>query len=842
MDFRKPRAARDATSGTRSPIVRTLWTAVAGVLIAVLLPAAISLASTGTVGAYSVIDAIGAAKPKPENQQQDASSGPPSAIADTAADAPPLAVLSDTSTVVPNRSSDEQSRPVRDDRTKPERARRNGDARRDRVTDEAVGKRRAYADQSREQASSTTPTSDTAQVDAAASPSASDDNSQRGERAPTRTPANTVASAPVKAPTVVTAPDSGGTDATTAPPAADDVIAKTGDDVPSLNGRRQFALASGESVSLVVDMSTDTDSLTFWAKGSGSECPPRLAVLVDRHLDEVLEIGGADWQAHAIDPTPHSGLHTVRLIAIGHDANTDCATDESETIAVLEPKPGDEGKVEPTADATGVDAAAETSTSADDTNADGSSTTATTALSTDSTNSSDVIDDSATAADDRRQVTLYRDEDVRLNLDVAADDEPVTLWARAARATCVSRVEISVDRRVVDTVEISGTDWLDHTLDGLEAGRHSVQMSFVRTDGQGKCPSDAHDWVTLVEPTTGDAAAQTPPQPVVGAPADDSTTTSPDGTSETTTASPDGTSETTTTSPDGTSETTTPSPDESAGTANGAPTGTGELPSGLTVAIVPKVGRSPLDYFARVNGTPPPGRKAYISDDLGIPAIRMDAAASDPPSPGDYDPSIRRNQIIDPKKVDGGVYSLTDGATAYNGVRVKYGPKTQIDPSSFVSNFNWVSFIGGQGSGPFGLMQDGRFSGRSGMRFSTAFGISNPVYGSPGHDDYADLPFPDRWMDVLVGVHYSKSWTDGWLELSWKWASEPVSAFRAMKFPAPGAPTRYITRTLGDTMNTVNTGIYTTKPMDMQWGLGGFFVASDRAKVVSAFGALGSAG
>jgi hypothetical protein len=266
-----------------------------------------------------------------------------------------------------------------------------------------------------------------------------------------------------------------------------------------------------------------------------------------------------------------------------------------------------------------------------------------------------------------------------------------------------------------------------------------------------------------------------------------------------------------------------------------------KLPPGLTVAIVPKLGQSPTTYFEHVNGSPPRGRRAYISDDLGLPAIRMDLSVHDPPSAGDYSRGVRRNQLIDPKRVDGTAYTLSEGETVYNGVRIKYGPRTHVDSSSFVSNFNWVSFINGRDSGPFALGQDGHFSGRAGLRFSTAFGIRNSHYGTPGHHDYANLPFPHKWMDVLVAVRYSKSWREGWLELSWKWASEPTSSFKKVRFPAPGNPTRYVSHTLGDTLNTVATGIYTRKAMNMQWGLAAFFVAPLKQSVLEAFDALGPA-
>jgi hypothetical protein len=143
----------------------------------------------------------------------------------------------------------------------------------------------------------------------------------------------------------------------------------------------------------------------------------------------------------------------------------------------------------------------------------------------------------------------------------------------------------------------------------------------------------------------------------------------------------------------------------SAGTAAAAPasssaqSGTGALPSGLTVGIVPKVGHPTSEYFAYVNGTPPAGRSIKVGTDLGIPALRADLGTGDAPSGG-----LWRNQVGGAKKVDGGTYNFRLGEVAYNGVRIKLGPNTNTSCGGFLAMFNWTSFIGGQGSGPFQLM------------------------------------------------------------------------------------------------------------------------------------------
>lgn len=69
------------------------------------------------------------------------------------------------------------------------------------------------------------------------------------------------------------------------------------------------------------------------------------------------------------------------------------------------------------------------------------------------------------------------------------------------------------------------------------------------------------------------------------------------------------------------------------------------LPGGLTVAIRPRVGHSVSEYFGYVNGNPPAGRSVYVSDDLGLAALRADAGFGDPPSAGDSG-RIRRNQVV----------------------------------------------------------------------------------------------------------------------------------------------------------------------------------------------------
>lgn len=161
-----------------------------------------------------------------------------------------------------------------------------------------------------------------------------------------------------------------------------------------------------------------------------------------------------------------------------------------------------------------------------------------------------------------------------------------------------------------------------------------------------------------------------------------------------------------------------------------------------------------------------------------------------------------------------------------------------MSPSSFLSFFSWTSFIGEQGSGPFQVGNDSHFCGRAGIRFFNSFGLANPHYRTRPFHDYLDLPFPSRWMDVLVGVHFSTSWTRGWLEVSWKWAAESITAFRAIRFPVRGHPMRCHTRTIGDTSGDNRFGPYSGAPMEVQVALAAFFVAPTRHAVIGAFDAI----
>jgi hypothetical protein len=272
--------------------------------------------------------------------------------------------------------------------------------------------------------------------------------------------------------------------------------------------------------------------------------------------------------------------------------------------------------------------------------------------------------------------------------------------------------------------------------------------------------------------------------------------------------------------------------------------GSGPLPPGLTVAIRPQVGHAVSEYFAYVNGKPPAGRSAYISSDLGLPALRADGALTDPPSVGDYAPNIHRNQVGGAKRVDGGIYTFPNGQTAYHGLRIKFGPKTNLNAATWTTFVTWTSFDTTiSNSGPFQLTNDGHFNGHEGLVFQDAFGIANPFYGTSNNHDHVFLPFPSEWMDVLIGVHYSTSWSDGWLELSWKWATEPVSAFRAMKFPVYGDsrdPVRYITRTYGGDINDNRFGPYSGAALDVQEALADFFVAPNKQTVLDALTAIGT--
>jgi hypothetical protein len=270
----------------------------------------------------------------------------------------------------------------------------------------------------------------------------------------------------------------------------------------------------------------------------------------------------------------------------------------------------------------------------------------------------------------------------------------------------------------------------------------------------------------------------------------------------------------------------------------GASPHSNRLPEGLTVAIQPRLGHPANEYFAYVNGTPPLGRSVYVSSDLGLPALRADGAATDPPSPNEYASTIHRNQVGGAKTVDGGTYEFTAGETAYNGVRIRFGPETHINRATWLSFLTWTSFIGGTGSGPFQIGQVGYVCGQPTLRLANSFGLANPLYHTRGYHDSISLPFPYKWMDVIVGVRYSTSWTGGWIEVSWKWATEPVSAFRAMRFPVAGHPVRYITRTIGDTPGDNRFGPYSGAAVDVQEALADFFVAPRQQTVLDAFGAI----
>jgi hypothetical protein len=174
---------------------------------------------------------------------------------------------------------------------------------------------------------------------------------------------------------------------------------------------------------------------------------------------------------------------------------------------------------------------------------------------------------------------------------------------------------------------------------------------------------------------------------------------------------------------------------------------------------------------------------------------------------------------------------------------MKFGPKTWMNKSTWLTFLTWTSFFSGSGSGPFALTNAGAFCCQDGFVFQDSFGIANPFYGTYGHHDDVKLPFPSQWMDVLVGVHYSTSWSGGWLEISYKWATEPTGAFRNLTFPVFGDirnPIRYITRTIGDGPGDNRFGPYSGAAMDVQEALADLFIAPNKQTVLDAFTAIGA--
>jgi hypothetical protein len=581
MDFEKTRDTRPAAPATRSPVARVLWTALAVALTAVLLPAAISLASTGSLATYSVVGAITGAKPKSEQDEAPRKAAAPekrepAPVADDASDEP-LAVLSDTSDVVKDRSDDK---------------RRKGDDSKRRSSDDGDKRRgRDDKDLSRAHRPSDKPAKDDgADEQPDDSPNGTDDEATSAPTAPVvedkpRVDEPTPHRAPVPAPvrtrpaTVTPATPVAPVDDTTTGPSdvtvpvpADDGSQPTDEPTDSSDDRRRFVLAAGESVTLVVDMPETDDVLTLWARGAVSGCAPQLAVLVDRELYGMVDLQGSDWLDHAIEPAPEAGIHSVRLVAIGADDTTQCTGDpDQDRLTIVEPKAGEAGKVpplgavdavaptDPATDSTGTavdgsgdstgtavdgsgdstvaptdtptDAPVDTTGSTDSSTVDGTSTdssvspesssldgasgdsTDTTTAPTDQSTTDPVTVDPSTVAavDARRQFVLHRNESVSLNVNGSAESALI-LWARASNGECAPDVAVSLDRRHVDVIEVSGTDWQQHTLEDVHDGDvHNVRLGFADVNGGHRCSTDGStDTVTLVEPTTGDTGAAEP--------------------------------------------------------------------------------------------------------------------------------------------------------------------------------------------------------------------------------------------------------------------------------------------------------------------------------------------
>ena len=562
MDYQKPaRSAR--TSRRRSPAISILWTGMAVILTAVFLPAAISIASTGSLGAYTVVGALTGAKPEKKNERPVEAAivpAPETTPADDArtslTDEPPAEAKLERGD---NRRQD--GRRTNDQRERTDRADASAHK-------PAGGDRGAKNDDDKPKGDDTAAPTPEPTTPVAEAPAPATEDKPAESKAPVHTPAAPRPAAPLTAPAPAPAPApaDAGTDDTSDDLNADTSAADTpAEDAATAEGRRTFLLDEGESVSVVVPVAEGETAITLWAHKGATECQERLAVLLDRRFVDIMDVTGSEWQSHTIEAG--AGTHSVRLVSIGEDTSQQgedavvCSDDPAvRTITVIEPKAGEAGMAEPAA----TDAAATDETTTDgpttDPTTDGTTTDPTTdGTTTDPTTDGTTTDPTtdglvpgtdgtvdagpdATVTDDRRQFVLYRGENVTLNLDAPAEGDTVTLWTHAKRDECRPVLGIWVDNHVVDVIEIRGTEWQSHTVEvPADAGRTAVRLGVVGTEGDRNCSrGESRDSVTLVEPTSGEAGTVVPavvdvttPDSGTDAPPaggeDPSTPTTPDG-------------------------------------------------------------------------------------------------------------------------------------------------------------------------------------------------------------------------------------------------------------------------------------------------------------------------
>ena len=400
-----PRDARSTTTaGIRARLTRTLSMALAVAITAILLPAAISLAKTGSFGAIPVVEAItgtssssgqdsGATTTQPHQsapaaQQPAQQSDDPAALAD--ANLPTLKDDKAVAARLSNGNSDRQRSRNRDNSSADD----NGGTRHDPTGDApAVDTTGSTDDGTTDQGSGDaagTPADDTSQpTDTSAgqddNPSSGDtsaddhdhgkgnDNSGKKDTPkPPASPAPVATIPPDTAP--ATTPDTS-TDTTTADttPASD--VPADASAAPA-DTRRQFTLDPTESASLIVDVPEGADHITLWAQAAGVECAPRVAVTVDGEPSDDFTLAGTDWQSHVITPVPDAGVHVVRVLSLGTDPQVGCADATQDVVTIAEPRVGTDGD-NPPAGATTL-AATDTSAITDATSATDSTATGTT--------------------------------------------------------------------------------------------------------------------------------------------------------------------------------------------------------------------------------------------------------------------------------------------------------------------------------------------------------------------------------------------------------------------------------------------------------------------------------
>jgi hypothetical protein len=785
MDFDKPRTPRTTTTRGASSPVRILRTATGIALAAVLLPSAISLASTGTIGSSTVLGALSGAKPKEEKVEQ------PRATALVRRATPQhdvkLAVLADT----PRIAAVERTAGRRDARPATVAHRPADDHGRRRRDDAAVGLDPAGT-KGADDASllhRTGPAAEATTVPAADSQTTAaptvDDTPHADDSKPTATPVRTVQPAPVRsAAPAATAPATDDSPAT-APVVADDssidgsqdATADTSVDASAdalaTDGRREFSLAAGESVTLVVDVPTDDEALTMWTREAEGECAPHLAVLVDRELVGQIDASGTEWEDHAIEPAPDAGLHAVRLVAIHGD--DDC-TGEDGPIAFVEPVAGEAGTAAPADDvaaagdaagtvassgtvdgSTGAEAATTEPavTGAATTQAD-AATTQTDAATTDGSTATDAA--ATTTTDDRRHFVLRRGESVTVNVDLGAEDEAVTVWSRTDLSECASIVAMAVDRRGVDPLEVSGTDWQEHAVESAKGfGRHSVRLAYVGTKHDAACSDGSEqDAVTLVEPETGDAGAEAP-QPV------DATepTTDDRGSVE----RPQPVDATEPTSDDPGSQPSQPV----APTRTASPTRKPVTPG---AAVTTSFESTPWNVYggATVNMMND-GAKGYV--------LRSFGAANQ-----SQNGSQRAEQVPAPK--------FSNGQTVWTGFDLWVSPNLPVS-STWQSVMQFKTGGGQDGAPPVSL--DVNAHGQSGLDIASA-----RIGGTESVHELGAAP-DGTWTRLLVGIHVNtdpnKAWVEVWRDGKQVLAREP---WRTVNYPSYGS-------TVGGTMFSGGSGV-----------------------------------